>query len=76
MSLQMDNLTLDNVSFGQELESTFDGDDFEARSRRPIRNSRRRGSKAITRGKARVRRARANVRKAQTALRRLRNSIR
>ena len=71
----MDNLTLDNVSFGQELESTFDGNDFEAR-RRPIRNSRRRGSKAITRGKARVRRARANVRKAQTALRRLRSRIR
>ena len=69
----MDNLTLDNVSFGQELESTFDGNDFEARA---IRNSRRRGSKAITRGKARVRRARANVRKAQTALRRLRSRIR
>lgn len=72
----MDNLTLDNVSFGQELETTFDGDDFEARSRRPIRNSTRRGSKAITRGKARVRRARANVRKAQTALRRLTRRIR
>jgi len=70
----MDNLTLDNVSFGQELESTFEGNDFEAR--RPIRNSRRRGSKAITKGKARVRKARANVRKAQTALRRLTRRIR
>ena len=69
----MDNLTLDNVSFGQELETTFEGDDFEARK---IRNSRRRGSKAITRGKQRVRRAQANVRKARTALRKLRREIR
>ena len=30
----MDNLTLDNVSFGQELETTFEGDDFEARKAR------------------------------------------
>ena len=72
----MDNLTLDNVSFGQELESTFEGNDFEARKRAPIRNSRRRGSKAITKGKARVRKARANVRKAQTALRKLKRRIR
>ena len=69
----MDNLTLDNVSFEQELETTFDGNDFEARRRAPIRNSRRKSSKTIAAG---VRRARANVRKAQTALRRLRSRIR
>ena len=76
MSLQFESLSLDDDSFSQELVTTFDGNDFEARSRRPIRNSRRRGSKAITRGKQRVRRAQANVRKARTALKRLRSSIR
>jgi len=72
----MDNLTLDNVSFGQELETTFEGDDFEARSRRPIRNSRRRGSKAIAAGVRRVKRNQRNLKKARTALKRLRSSIR
>ena len=74
MSLQLE--LLDNNSFSQELENDFQQDDnisFEARA---IRNSKRRGSKAITRGKARVRRARANVRKAQTALRKLKRRIR
>ena len=69
----MDNLTLDNVSFGQELETTFDGNDFEARA---IRNSRRRGSKAITAGKRRVKRNQRNLKKAQTALRKLQRRIR
>ena len=69
----MDNLTLDNVSFGQELETTFEGDDFEARK---IRNSRRRGSKAIAAGKRRVKRNQRSLKKARTALSRLRRSIR
>ena len=72
----MDNLTLDNVSFGQELETTFEGDDFEARKRGAIRNSRRRGSKAIAAGKRRVKRNERNLKKARTALKRLRSSIR
>ena len=41
----MDTLTLDNVSFGQELESTFDGDDFAMRCK--LRNSTRGRSKTV-----------------------------
>jgi len=74
MSLQLE--LLDNNSFSQELDGTFQQDDNISFDQRAIRNSRRRGSKAITRGKARVRRARANVRKAQTALRKMRRGIR
>ena len=75
MSLQLE--LLDNNSFSQELENDFQKDEIlNFDQRRAIRNSRRRGSKAITRGKARVRRARANVRKAQTALRKLKRRIR
>jgi len=72
----MDNLTLDNVSFEQELETTFDGNDFEARRRAPIRNSRRKSSKTIAAGVRRVKRNERNLKKARTALKRLRNSIR
>ena len=71
----MDNLTLDNVSFGQELESTFDGDDFEAR-RRPIRNSTRKGSKKIAAAIRRVKLHERSLKKARTNLKRVRSKVR
>jgi len=71
------SLQLDNVNFGQELNDTFQPDStdlsFELRK---IRNSRRRGSKAILNAKKRVRRNQANLRKARTALRSLKRRIR
>jgi len=71
------SLQLDNVNFGQELNDTFQPDStdlsFELRK---IRNSRRRGSKAITNAKKRVRKNQANLRKARTALRSLKRRIR
>ena len=48
----MDNLTLDNVSFGQELETTFDGNDFAMRSK--IRNSTRGRSKTVAKFDKRI----------------------
>tara|TARA_B100001245_G_scaffold211966_1_gene176946 strand:+ start:246 stop:464 length:219 start_codon:yes stop_codon:yes gene_type:complete len=71
------SLVLENVSFSQELNDTFQQPteelSFEARK---IRNSRRRGSKAILNAKKRVRRNQANLRKARTALRSLKRRIR
>ena len=73
MSLQFESLSLDDDSFSQELVTTFDGNDFELR---PIKNSRRRGSKVIANAKRRVKRAQRNVKKAQTNLRKLSRRIR
>ena len=71
------SLVLENASFSQELNDTFQQPteelSFEARK---IRNSRRRGSKAILNAKKRVRRNQANLRKARTALRSLKRRIR
>tara|TARA_B000000460_G_C21357048_1_gene323741 strand:+ start:258 stop:476 length:219 start_codon:yes stop_codon:yes gene_type:complete len=71
------SLVLENVSFSQELNDTFQQPveelSFELRK---IRNSRRRGSKAITNAKKRVRKNQANLRKARTALRSLKRRIR
>ena len=71
------SLVLENVSFSQELNDTFQQPveelSFELRK---IRNSRRRGSKAILNAKKRVRRNQANLRKARTALRSLKRRIR
>ena len=71
------SLVLENASFSQELNDTFQQPteelSFEARK---IRNSRRRGSKAILNAKKRVRRNQANLRKARTALRKLKRRIR
>ena len=71
------SLVLENVSFSQELNDTFQQPteelSFEARK---IRNSRRRGSKAILNAKKRVRRNQANLKKARTALRSLKRRIR
>ena len=68
---------MENVSFSQELNDTFQQPveelSFESKK---IRNSRRRGSKAITNAKKRVRRNQANLRKARTALRSLKRRIR
>jgi len=72
----MDNLTLDNVSFGQELETTFEGNDFEARSRRPIRNSTRKGSKRISAALKRVKLHERSLKKARTNLKRVRSKVR
>ena len=73
MSLQFESLSLDDDSFSQELVTTFDGNDFEAR---PIRNSRRKGSRVIVLAKQRVKRAQRNVKKAQTHLRKVSRRIR
>ena len=71
------SLVLENASFSQELNDTFQQPveelSFELRK---IRNSRRRGSKAIANAKKRVRRNQANLRKARTALRSLKRRIR
>ena len=71
------SLVLENVSFSQELNDTFQQPveelSFESKK---IRNSRRRGSKAITNAKKRVRKNQANLRKARTALRSLKRRIR
>ena len=71
------SLVLENASFSQELNDTFQQPveelSFELRK---IRNSRRRGSKAILNAKKRVRRNQANLRKARTALRSLKRRIR
>ena len=71
------SLVLENASFSQELNDTFQQPteelSFEARK---IRNSRRRGSKAILNAKKRVRKNQANLRKARTALRTLKRRIR
>ena len=71
------SLVLENASFSQELNDTFQQPveelSFELRK---IRNSRRRGSKAITNAKKRVRKNQANLRKARTALRSLKRRIR
>ena len=71
------SLVLENVSFSQELNDTFQQPveelSFELRK---IRNSRRRGSKAITNAKKRIRKNQANLRKARTALRKLKRRIR
>ena len=71
------SLVLENVSFSQELNDTFQQPveelSFEGKK---IRNSRRRGSKAITNAKKRVRKNEANLRKARTALRSLKRRIR
>ena len=71
------SLVLENVSFSQELNDTFQQPveelSFELRK---IRNSRRRGSKAILNAKKRVRKNQANLRKARTALRSLKRRIR
>ena len=73
------SLVLENVSFSQELNDTFQQPveelSFEGR-KRTIHNSRRRGSKAITNAKKRVRKNQANLRKARTALRSLKRRIR
>jgi len=72
------SLVLENASFSQELNDTFQQPtelSFEAK-RSPIRNSRRRGSKAITNAKKRIRKNQANLRKAKTALRSLKRRIR
>ena len=71
------SLVLENASFSQELNDTFQQPvedlSFELKK---IRNSRRRGSKAILNAKKRVRRNQANLRKARTALRSLKRRIR
>ena len=71
------SLVLENASFSQELNDTFQQPveelSFESKK---IRNSRRRGSKAITNAKKRVRKNQANLRKARTALRSLKRRIR
>ena len=71
------SLVLENASFSQELNDTFQQPveelSFELKK---IRNSRRRGSKAITNAKKRVRKNQANLRKARTALRSLKRRIR
>ena len=73
MSLELALPSLDNESFAQELNDSFQGNDF---ARPPIRNSRRRKSKAITRANRRIKRAQRNVRKAATAKRKLTRRIR
>tara|TARA_R100000365_G_C2671345_1_gene20434 strand:+ start:311 stop:532 length:222 start_codon:yes stop_codon:yes gene_type:complete len=73
MSLQFESLSLDDDSFSQELVTTFDGNDFELR---PIKNSRRKGSKAIANAKKRIKKARSRVKKAQTNLRKVSRRIR
>jgi len=71
------SLVLENVSFSQELNDTFQQPVEELSfDLRKIRNSRRRGSKAITNAKKRVRKNQANLRKARTALRSLKRRIR
>ena len=72
------SLVLENASFSQELNDTFQQPtelSFEVRGRK-IRNSRRGKSKQIIRADQRIRRARRNVKKAMTAKRKLTRSIR
>ena len=73
MSLELALPSLDNESFAQELNDTFEGNDF---ARPAIRNSRRGKSKTITRANRRIKRAQRNVRKAQAAKRKLARRIR
>ena len=72
------SLVLENASFSQELNDTFQQPtetlSFEARKR--IRNSRRGKAKSLIRADQRIRRARRNVKKAMTAKRKLMRSIR
>ena len=71
------SLVLENASFSQELNDTFQQPvetlSFETRK---IRNSRRGKSKALIRADQRIRRARRNVKKAVTAKKKLTRSIR
>ena len=71
------SLVLENASFSQELNDTFQQPteelSFEARK---IRNSRRGKSKALIRADQRIRRARRSVRKAMTAKKKLARRIR
>ena len=52
MSLQLESLSLDNDSFSQELETTFDGNDFEMRTK--LRNSTRGRSKTVAKFDKRI----------------------
>ena len=72
------SLVLENASFSQELNDTFQQpvDELSFEGRKKIRNSRRGKSKAIIRADQRIRRARRNVKKAMTAKRKLTRSIR
>ena len=72
------SLVLENASFSQELNDTFQQpvETLSFETRKKIRNSRRGKSKALIRADQRIRRARRNVKKAQTAKRKLTRSIR
>ena len=76
MSLQLE--LLDNNSFSQELDGTFQQDDnisFELR-KRTIHNSRRRGSKAISNKKKQIRKSRSHTKHLLVQLRGLKRRIR
>ena len=71
------SLVLENVSFSQELNDTFQQPveelSFELRK---IRNSRRRGSKAISNKKKAIRKSMARTRHLRVQLRSLKRRIR
>ena len=75
MSLHLD--LLDNNSFSQELDGTFQPTDlsFELR-KRTIHNSRRRGSKAISNKKKQIRKSRSHTKHLMVQLRGLKRRIR
>ena len=72
------SLVLENASFSQELNDTFQQpvETLSFETRKKIRNSRRGKSKALTRADQRIRKARAKVKKAMTAKRKLTRRIR
>ena len=73
------SLVLENVSFSQELNDTFQQPteelSFEGR-RKTIHNSRRRGSKAITNKKKVIRKSLARTKHLRVQLRSLKRRIR
>jgi len=72
------SLVLENASFSQELNDTFQQpiEEFSFAGSKRIRNSRRRGSKAITNKKKQIRKAQGKVKHLRVQLRGLRRSIR
>ena len=72
------SLVLENVSFSQELNDTFQQPtdlSFELR-KRTIHNSRRRGSKAIANKKKQIRKSRSHTKHLMVQLRGLKRRIR
>ena len=67
MSLQLESLSLDNDSFSQELETTFDGNDFEMKPK--LRNSTRGRSKKIAEFERRIKKSLMRTKKIRTAKR-------